>query len=354
MITNLLNIFKRETLFSKTDILEIQVAENLVEFYKKFNSAIKEKRKILFEKYGYLIPGIRGKDNPNLDNNEYVIKLRNNIVAKGKIYPDRVMLVQATYNPDFVDLPKDIIESTETAYGTKSYWIKRKDIPLGVYPIESVDVLATHIEKTCFKYIDEIIDYDYVIAMLEDFRKSQPKLYNNLKKFLPEIWIIRKVIVKLLREEVSIRDINFFIEHLCEYYKFSQDADILSERMRSAFGRQICLKYCFNNTLYVVQLSDEWEKLLDKQVQKTELGSMFLLNPSQCQTLVESTKSALLKVQQQIGKKTVVVVLCSPRIRLPLYELLERFIPAVVVIAYSELITDIKVEAFDKIGELFN
>ena len=45
------------------------------------------------------------------------------------------------------------------------------------------------------------------------------------------------------------------------------------------------------------------------------------------------------------------VILCSPRIRLPLYQLLERHIPTIVVISYSELITDIKVEAVDTIGE---
>ena len=45
------------------------------------------------------------------------------------------------------------------------------------------------------------------------------------------------------------------------------------------------------------------------------------------------------------------VILCSPRIRLPLFQLLERHIPTIVVISYSELITDIKVEAVDTIGE---
>jgi flagellar biosynthesis component FlhA len=34
-----------------------------------------------------------------------------------------------------------------------------------------------------------------------------------------------------------------------------------------------------------------------------------------------------------------------------LYQLLERHIPTIVVISYSELITDIKVEAVDTIGE---
>ena len=47
------------------------------------------------------------------------------------------------------------------------------------------------------------------------------------------------------------------------------------------------------------------------------------------------------------------VILCSPRIRLPLYQLLERHIPTIVVISYSELITDIKVEAIDSIGESY-
>ena len=76
---------------------------------------------------------------------------------------------------------------------------------------------------------------------------------------------------------------------------------------------------------------------------------MFLLNQMQVQVLMESTAMTLRRSRQAIGQQPV--ILCSPRIRLPLYQLLERHIPTIVVISYSELITDIKVEAVDTIGE---
>ena len=78
---------------------------------------------------------------------------------------------------------------------------------------------------------------------------------------------------------------------------------------------------------------------------------MFLLNPMQVQELIETTAQTLFRANQACGRNPV--VLCSPRIRLPLYQLLERHIASIVVISYSELITDIKVEAVDTIGESY-
>lgn len=345
----LLNIFKKETLFSKRNNLEVQISKNLVELYKKFDLLIEKRKKIIFEEYGYLIPNIRCHYDTNLENNKYVIKLCNNIVAKGKIYPERVMLIHNTFNSNFINNQKEIIETIDPASGEKAYWVKKEDVSQTF--LDYTDVICKHIEKTCFKYINEIIDYDYVIAILEDYKKSQPKPYKKLEKFFPEIGIIRKVIVNLLKEEVSIRDINYFFEHLCEYYKFSQNADILSEQVRSAFRRQICLKHCIDNTLYVIQLSDKWQKLLYKQIKKTKLGNIFLLNPSQMQLLIKSTATVLLRTQQKIGKQPVII--CSPEIRLPLYQLLKHHIPTIVVISYSELIHDIRVEAIETNGEIY-
>ena len=126
----------------------------------------------------------------------------------------------------------------------------------------------------------------------------------------------------------------------------------MSERLRTALARQICLNYANEHgVLYAITLSQEWEKTLDDSCQRTELGTMFLLNPMQVQELIESTAQTLMVAHQNIGRQPV--ILCSPRIRLPLYQLLERHIPTIVVISYSELITDIKVEAIDTIGESY-
>jgi flagellar biosynthesis protein FlhA len=100
--------------------------------------------------------------------------------------------------------------------------------------------------------------------------------------------------------------------------------------------------------MYAITLSNEWEKLLDDSCQRTELGTMFLLNPLQVQELIETTAETLKSVQASYNRMPV--ILCSPRIRLPLYQLLDRHIHMVAVLSYSELIPDIQVQAVGTIG----
>ena len=185
---------------------------------------------------------------------------------------------------------------------------------------------------------------------MELVKSQDPTLVNDLVPTIISTSDLRKIFVNLIREKVSIKDIIFIFERLCDYARFSKEPDILSERLRAALGRQICLQNCNKDkVLYALTLSSEWEKTLDDSCQRTELGTMFLLNPMQVQELIETTANTLMKAHQAVGVQPV--ILCSPRIRLPLYQMLERHIPTIVVISYSELITDIRVEAIDTIGE---
>jgi len=202
------------------------------------------------------------------------------------------------------------------------------------------------------KHVDDVMTKTDVLKLMELVRSQDPTLVNDLVPTIISTSDLRKIFVNLIREKVSIKDIIFVFERLCDYARFSKEPDILSERLRAALGRQICLSNVQEDkVLYALTLSPEWEKILDDSCQRTELGTMFLLNPMQVQELIETSATTLMRAHQACGKQPV--VLCSPRIRLPLYQLLERHIPTIVVISYSELITDIKVEAIDTIGESY-
>lgn len=202
------------------------------------------------------------------------------------------------------------------------------------------------------KYVDEVMTKTDVLKLMELVKSQDPTLVNDLVPTIISTSDLRKIFVNLIRERVSIKDIIFIFERLCDYARFSKEPDILSERLRAALGRQICLTHSTQDkVLYALTLSSDWEKILDDSCQRTELGTMFLLNPLQVQELIEMSATALMRAHQNIGRAPV--ILCSPRIRLPLYQLLERHIPTIVVISYSELITDIKVEAVDTIGESY-
>lgn len=248
-------------------------------------------------------------------------------------------------------IPPDSITALDPTYQTQAYWINPNDVGPNdnITAVDSVDVIVTHLQDCVRKYVDEVMTKTDVLKLMELVKSQDPTLVNDLVPTIISTSDLRKIFVNLIREKVSIKDIIFIFERLCDYARFSKEPDILSERLRAALGRQICLANCTpDKVLYAVTLSSEWEKTLDDSCQRTELGTMFLLNPMQVQDLIETTANTLIKSHYSVGRQPV--ILCSPRIRLPLYQMLERHIPTVVVVSYSELITDIRVEALDTIG----
>jgi flagellar biosynthesis protein FlhA len=245
------------------------------------------------------------------------------------------------------EVPEDAIIGIDPTYQTQAYWLKPEDAKTArsVTAVDSTDVIVTHLQECVRKHVDEVMTKTDVLKLMELVRSQDPTLVNDLVPTIISTSDLRKIFVNLIREKVSIKDIIFVFERLCDYARFSKEPDILSERLRAALGRQICLTNVDRDkVLYALTLSPEWEKTLDDSCQRTELGTMFLLNPMQVQDLIESTAMTLMRAHQSIGMQPV--ILCSPRIRLPLFQLLERHIPTIVVISYSELITDIKVDDF--------
>lgn len=341
------------------DILSLQVGSNLLVIADpdqegQLLAKIAALRQRVTDELGYILPNIRIMDSSALDANEYMLQIRGNTVDTGYVYPGRLMVIADQWDAIKKEVPQDAIIGIDPTYQTQAYWITPDDAKTArsVTAFDSTDVIVTHLQECVRKHVDEVMTKTDVLKLMELVRSQDPTLVNDLVPTIISTSDLRKIFVNLIREKVSIKDIIFVFERLCDYARFSKEPDILSERLRAALGRQICLSNVEDDkVLYALTLSPEWEKILDDSCQRTELGTMFLLNPMQVQELIETTASTLMRAHQACGRNPV--ILCSPRIRLPLYQLLERHIPTIVVISYSELITDIKVEAVDTIGESY-
>lgn len=339
------------------DVLSLQVGAGLLVIADpdqegQLLAKIAALRQRVTDELGYILPNIRIMDSSALEANEYMISIRGNTVATGYVYPGKYMVIADQWDAVRKNVPDDAIIAVDPTYQTQAYWINGDDAQANknVTAVDATDVLVTHLQECVRKHVDEVMTKTDVLKLMELVRSQDPTLVNDLVPAIISTSDLRKIFVNLIREKVSIKDIIFVFERLCDYARFSKEPDILSERLRAALGRQICLTNVQeDNILYALTLSPEWEKVLDDSCQRTELGTMFLLNPMQVQDLIESTAMTLMRAHQNIGKQPV--ILCSPRIRLPLFQLLERHIPTIVVISYSELITDIRVEAVDTIGE---
>ena len=341
------------------DVLSLQVGSGLLPIADpdqegQLLAKIAALRQRVTDELGYIIPNIRIMDSSALDANEYLISIRGNKVATGFVYPGKLMVIADQWDATGKPTPPDSIVNIDPTYQAQAYWVEPQSIDPDDHltAVDSVDVIVTHLQECVRKYVDEVMTKTDVLKLMELVKSQDPTLVNDLVPTIISTSDLRKIFVNLIREKVSIKDIIFIFERLCDYARFSKEPDILSERIRAALGRQICLNNCTEDkVMYALTLSSEWEKTLDDSCQRTELGTMFLLNPMQVQELIETTASTLMRAHQTVGRQPV--ILCSPRIRLPLYQLLERHIPTIVVISYSELITDIKVEAVDTIGEMY-
>ncbi len=339
------------------DVLSLQVGAGLLviadpEQDGQLLAKIAALRQRVTDDLGYIIPNIRIMDSSAIGDNEYLISIRGNPVATGSVYPGKLMVIADQYQALGKKVPDNAIASVEPTYQSQAYWINPQHIDKNdnIQAVDAVDVIVTHLQECVRKYVDEVMTKTDVLKLMELVKSQDPTLVNDLVPTIISTSDLRKIFVNLIREKVSIKDIIFIFERLCDYARFSKEPDILSERLRAALGRQICLSNANKEkVLYALTLSSQWEKTLDDSCQRTELGTMFLLNPMQVQELIETTANTLMRAQGAVGVQPV--ILCSPRIRLPLYQMLERHIPTIVVISYSELITDIRVEAIDTIGE---
>ncbi len=341
------------------DVLSLQVGSGLLVIADpdqegQLLAKIAALRQRITDELGYIIPNIRIMDSSALEPEEYLISVRGNTVATGFVYPGKYMVIADQWDSIRKTVPEDAIVGLDPTYQTQAYWITQEDAKKTkeVTAVDATDVIITHLQECVRKHVDDVMTKTDVLKLMELVRSQDPTLVNDLVPTIISTSDLRKIFVNLIREKVSIKDIIFIFERLCDYARFSKEPDILSERLRAALGRPICLSNVQEDkVLYALTLSPDWEKTLDDSCQRTELGTMFLLNPMQVQELIEQTANTLMRAHQNIGKQPV--ILCSPRIRLPLYQLLERHIPTIVVISYSELITDIKVEAVDTIGESY-
>ena len=339
------------------DVLSLQVGAGLLviadpEQDGQLLAKIAALRQRVTDDLGYIIPNIRIMDSSAIGDNEYLISIRGNPVATGTVYPGKLMVIADQFEALGKKLPDNAIVSVEPTFQSQAYWLNPQHIGKNdkIQAVDAVDVIVTHLQESVRKYVDEVMTKTDVLKLMELVKSQDPTLVNDLVPTIISTSDLRKIFVNLIREKVSIKDVIFIFERLCDYARFSKEPDILSERLRAALGRQICLSNANKEkVLYALTLSSEWEKILDDSCQRTELGTMFLLNPMQVQELIETTATTLMRSQAAVGVQPV--ILCSPRIRLPLYQMLERHIPTIVVISYSELITDIRVEAIDTIGE---
>ena len=181
---------------------------------------------------GIVVPTIRIRDNIQLKPNAYVIKIKGIEVAKGELLLDHFLAM----NPGTVteEIPGE--ETMEPAFGLPALWIHeayRERAELSGYTVvDPISVLATHLTEVVKGHCDELLGRQDVQTLIDSVKQDHPAVVSELVPAMLSVGDIQKVLVCLLKERVSVRDLVSIMETLADTATFTKDPEVLAEYVR--------------------------------------------------------------------------------------------------------------------------
>lgn len=299
-------------------------------------------RRQLALELGIVIPVVRIRDNIQLQPNEYRIKIKGNEMARGELLLDHY-LAMSPGDDDSIEG----IDTVEPSFGLPAKWITeqvKEDAEMfGYTVVDPPSVVSTHLTEMIRANAYELLGRQETKQLIDHLRETHPILVEELTPTPLSTGEIQKVLGKLLRENVSVRNLPIIFETLADYAKLTSDTDILTEYVRQALARQITSQYVGDNpSLKVITVSGKVEKMIADSIQQTDHGNYLAMDPQDSQTVLETIAA---EVERVSFMEQSAIILCSPAVRMYLRQLTERYFPQIPVLSYNELDATVEIQS---------
>jgi flagellar biosynthesis protein FlhA len=305
-------------------------------------------RKQLAVELGIIVPPIRIRDNVQLDANKYIIKLRGNKIGQGDLLPGYYLALL----PSDFDVPIQGIQTKDPTFGMDAVWVSGKNKgeaeKYGLSVIESGAVITTHLMEVLKQSAYKLLDRQMTQKLVDNVKENSPALVDELIPDMMKIGDVQKVLRRLLRERVPIRDMVTILETLADYYPQSQNPDVLTEYARAALNETITRQYRDENeNIYVAVLDSSLESHLISQAQQGNLNPNTLgFTPDTVENLYVTASKTF---EEMIKEGLEPILLTSPVLRPTLYEFLSPILPEITVLSYNDITVDTNIQTFDRI-----
>ena len=299
-------------------------------------------RRQLALELGLVIPVVRIRDNIQLEPNAYRLKIKGNEMAAGELLLDHYLAM----SPGGEELIEGI-DTIEPSFGLPAKWIgeetKEEAEILGYTVVDPPSVVSTHLTEVLKANAFELLGRQETKQLIDHLQETAPILVEEVTPNPLAIGDVQKVLAKLLKENVSIRNLPIIFETLADYGKLSVDTDLLTEYVRQALARQITNQYMEPGmTLKVLTISGKIEKMIADSIQQTEQGNYLAMDPTDSQRILEAVAN---EIEQLSLIQQAPILLCSPAVRMYVRQMTERYFQQVPVLSYNELEANVEVQS---------
>ena len=305
-------------------------------------------RRELSKSLGFVISGIRVRDELDLDPHKYIIKIGQVVVAEGILYPKLKLAIPSEHSKEKLDG----IEVKDPTFGVDATWIEDefvKSAKTDDYAIIDPDaVITTHLGQVLRKRAHEILSQDDVQDLLDNLSDIHPKLVESTVPKSISLDVLTVVLKLLLSEMVPITDLRKILEKISSLSAQNLKPEDISELLRpelKPLGLQQFIGV--SDTLKVLVFAPPLEKILLQSVQQHGSDSLVL-----DRDLAQSIQRELNEQTERLATFRVPgVLITAPQIRRAVSKFFRPGLPDLYVFSFSELPDERNIEVFSTVGK---
>jgi flagellar biosynthesis protein FlhA len=298
-------------------------------------------RKNIAGDIGIIMPKVRIRDNLQLDQQEYRIKIADMTIAQGELQAGQLLAINSGRTTGTVGG----LDTKDPANGIPAKWIAPEHSDqaerFGYTVVEPGAVLATHLTKVCQQHADEILTRDATRHLIDELKAASPAVVEELIPGVMTLAEVQAILQMLLTEQVSIRQLGLILETLGDHALRSKDPVLLTETVRQRLARQICTRYRnADYELHVVAIDPALEDRVRAGFEHNERGLFIRMSP---QTIEATCQLVRAEIEKMMTRNRTPIVLVSPQIRAAFKQLTESYLPNLVVLSFDEVTRDTRV-----------
>ncbi|HVS01991.1 MAG TPA: type III secretion system export apparatus subunit SctV [Thermoanaerobaculia bacterium] len=311
---------------------------------------IPQMREWMFQDLGVHFPGVRVRgDAPYLDENTYMIYVNEVPAATGVVYPDRLFTSEGLDQLMLMGIQgKPGQHPDGQKRGMWVTWDEARNVPPAPGAVVQPDeYIAVHMAHVLRQNVDELLgiqDVQNILDLME--AQGYEALVRSVVPKLVSVQRLTDVLRRLLREDITIRNMRQILEALAEWGAFENDAVYLTEYVRMSLKQYIGFKFSGGRPVMSVHLLDpQIEQAVQEGIQQSASGSSLSLDPNVSQEILEGFRRGL--SGRRDGSRPI--ILTQMEVRYFIKRLLEYEFPNVTVLSFQELPSELQIQPVGRI-----
>lgn len=300
-------------------------------------------RQKLTDELGYVLPKIIFQDDDKLNPYEFSIQVRGLETINSFVYPNYLMFFE-----DELKLSKKTagsIYSKDEITGRKIVWIEKKKTKdfwqNGLTPSEFI---GRALEFAARKHVEDLFDYSDVNKYIEIVSEKNMFLIENVIPEFISIAELRYLLVNLLREDISIRDIVYIFEKINDFSDEISKENLL-DKIRLSLARFISKKAANQDgVIQAFELADKTFQGLFSKIDSND--NIVRIDGEKIEKVVGKIIKKVKSYSMDLNNFAIIVPL---EVRHMTFMILSQFIYNIKVLAREEITNDYTVEIIDEI-----